>query len=188
MSQTALQPTHHTEIAVGVPSEVSLSCLLPSDATAQLTRTFRDPYVLDKAERVELIEQLRAAVDAESHIPELRIVLGMALCVDFQAQSALEELRRAVQLDPDSFIAHLKYGELLMRLRVCTQAAEETQIAAKLATSPLQAELARRQAATIRTMLREGVERGGFTTPLARISRLFSRKHESSRQEALQTR
>lgn len=188
MSQTALQPVDNTSILAAAPSELSIGYLLPSGASAQLTRMFRDPYVLEKSERLELIEQLRAAVNAEPHIPELRIVLGMALCVNFQAQPALEELRHAVQLDPESFIAHLKYGELLMRLRICRRAEEETRMAAKLAATPLQAELARRQAAAIRAMLREGVERGGFTTPLARISRMFSRKTDSSRQVALHTR
>ena len=188
MSQTALETVDNIGIVTTAPCEVSLSYLLPSSASAQLSRMFRDPYVLEKNERVELIEQLRAAVEAEPGISELRIVLGMALCVNFEAQAALEELRRAVQLDPDSFIAHLKYGELLMRLRICTRAAEETQLAAKLATTPLQSELARRQAATIRKMLQEGVERGGLTTPLACLSRLFLRKNDGSRQVVLHTR
>ena len=86
----------------------------------------------------------------------------MALCVDLQAQEAMEELREAVRSVPDSFIARLKFGELLMRLRVCDQAAEHTHVAARLASNDVQSELARRQAATIRTMLREGIERGGY--------------------------
>ena len=77
----------------------------------------------------------------------------MALCVDLQAQEAMEELREAVPLAPDCFIARLKFGELLMRLRICDQAAEETQKAAQLATNDVQSDLARKQAATIRTML-----------------------------------
>lgn len=188
MNHTALERADNTGIASAASASLTIASLLPSDASAQLARMFRDPYVLEKPERVELIEQLRAAVKAEPHISELRVVLGMALCVNFEAQPALEELRRAVQLDPGSFIAHLKFGELLMRLRICTRAAEETLIAANLATTPLQSELARRQAASIRTMLREGVERGGFTTPLARISRIFSRRTQSTKQVALQPR
>jgi hypothetical protein len=86
----------------------------------------------------------------------------MTLCVNYDGQSALEELREACRLAPDSFIAQLKFGELLMRLRICDQAEEHTQWAAELATTSLQAELARRQAATIRTMRREGIERGGY--------------------------
>ena len=49
-----------------------------------------------------------------------------------------------------------------MRLRICDQAAEETHQAAELAMNDMQADLARHQAATIRTMRREGIERGGL--------------------------
>ena len=52
----------------------------------------------------------------------------MALCVDLQAQEALEANARGCQQAPDCFIARLKFGELLMRLRICDQAAEHTQI------------------------------------------------------------
>ena len=99
----------------------------------------------------------------------------MALCVDLQAQEALEELREAVSQAPDCFIARLKYGELLMRLRVCDQAAEHTQRAANLASNAMQSELARRQAATIRTMQREGIERGGYVGIFARMFRFGSK-------------
>ena len=71
----------------------------------------------------------------------------------------MEELGEAVALDPNSFIAHLKMGELWMRLRVCTKAKNHTHQAALLAQNMAQAEMARRQAATLRTMMREGVER-----------------------------
>jgi len=135
---------------------------IPETARVQLMRMFRAPNVLDRAERADLVAQLREAVTLEPEVAELRVILGMALCVNYDAQTALEELRIACKLDPDSYIVQLKFGELLMRLRVCGQAAEHTQLAAELAVTPLQAELARRQAATIRTMQREGIERGGY--------------------------
>jgi len=72
-------------------------------------------------------------------------------------------------LSPNCFIARLKFGELLMRLRICTQAAEETQKAAQLASNDFQADLARKQAAVIRTMLRQGIERGGYSSLLSRL-------------------
>ena len=80
----------------------------------------------------------------------------------------MEQLREATRQAPDCFIARLKFGELLMRLRICSQAAEETQKAAQLAANDFQAELARKQAATIRTMLREGIERGGYDKACSR--------------------
>jgi hypothetical protein len=62
-----------------------------------------------------------------------------------------------------------------MRLRVCRQAAEETHKAALLAANAVQSELARRQATTIRTMLREGIERGGYRGMVSRVFR-FGRR------------
>jgi lipoprotein NlpI len=160
------------------PDAVLLSLALPSEVRANLVRMFRDPYLLDKEERVELVRQLSEAVMLEPGVPELRVFLGMALCVDCNAQTALEEFREAVRLAPDNFLARLKFGELLMRLRVCSQAAEETAVAAQLAANAAQSELARRQAATIRTMLREGIERGGYgrlRSVFERIGRLLPR-------------
>lgn len=152
------------EMAISSASSVAISFppSIPEPARAQLLRMFRDPNVLERPERSELVAQLKEAVALEPQASELRVLLGMALCVNFDGQSALEELREACRLAPDSFIAQLKFGELLMRLRVCDQAAERTQLAAELAATSLQAELARRQATTIRTMQREGIERGGY--------------------------
>ena len=96
----------------------------------------------------------------------------MALCVNLEVHEAIEELSESVRLAPDSFIAHLKMGELWMRLRVCRKAEAHTRRAALLAQNLAQAELARRQAAAIRTMLRQGIERGGYRSPFAVLGRL----------------
>jgi uncharacterized protein HemY len=154
--------------------------ILTTDTTLQVHRMFRDPRVLEPADRAELVAQLRKALELHPEVAELRVLLGMALCVDLQAQQAMEEMRIAVEQAPDSFIARLKYGELLMRLRVCKRAAEETHKAAQLAANAAQSEMARRQAATIRTMLREGVERGGYTGMLSRVFRFVRRSKEQT--------
>lgn len=154
---------------------ISLQGAVAPETSRLLQRMFRDPRVLDSHERGDLIAQLRRAVDLAPYMPEVRVLLGMALCVDLQAQEAMEEMREAVRIDPDCFIARLKFGELLMRLRVCDQAAEHTQRASQLASNAAQSEQARRQAATIRTMMREGIERGGYGGLLPRILR-FGRK------------
>ena len=70
---------------------------------------------------------------AHPDVSELRVLFGMALCVDFKVQDAIEELREGVRLAPDSFIAQLKMGELWMRLRVIEKAEEHTHQAALLA-------------------------------------------------------
>jgi uncharacterized protein HemY len=166
-----------------VPAEFGR--MLNTDTTVQVHRMFRDPRVLEAPERAQLVAQLRSAVDLHPEVAELRVLLGMALCVDLQAQQAMEELRIAVEQAPDCFIARLKYGELLMRLRICQPAAEETHKAAQLAANAAQSEMARRQAATIRTMLREGIERGGYAGLLSKMLRLNRRSKEQSTLPAL---
>ncbi len=136
---------------------------IPTKTQGSLLRMFADPYLLAKEERGELVQGLRECVLAHPEVSELRVLYGMALCVDFKVQDAIEELREGVRLAPDSFIAQLKMGELWMRLRVCEKAEEHTHQAALLARNMMQTELARRQAAAIRTMLHNGVKRGVYS-------------------------
>lgn len=174
-------PLPHEQAAIAFPE------FIPSSARNNLARMFRDPYLLEPEERADLIAQLREAVALEPAVPELRVLLGMSLCVNFEAQEALEVFRESTRLAPDSFIAHLKFGELLMRLRICSQAAEETRRAAETAANLLQSDLARRQAATIRTMEREGMERGGYGkifSVFSRACRLFVRPEPGRRSAA----
>lgn len=154
-----------------------------AQAQSNLLRMFADPRVLAKEDIVNLVEQLSRCVDEYPESSELRVVYGMALCVNLQAQEAMEELNEAVRLAPGSYIAHLKMGELWMHLRAMNKAQDHTQQAAKLAQTMAQSDLARRQAATIRTMLQHGIERGGYThkswLSFSRLRRLFSRRrHE----------
>jgi ribosomal protein L29 len=173
---------HEISIASSAPAGLTWPAMLGGETSNLLKRMFRDPRVLEPNERGDLVAQLRSAVEIEPYVPELRVLFGMALCVDLQAQEALEHLREATRQAPDCFVARLKFGELLMRLRICNQAADETQKAAQLATNDFQAELARKQAAQIRTMLREGIERGGYKSILSMLtpSRRRSRKSESA--------
>jgi len=154
-------------------SSMVLAAAIPRQAQIQLQRMFRDPYLLEKEDRALLIQQLQLAVEAAPDTAELRVLLGMVECVDFKIQDGLETLREAVKRDPDSFLARLKFGELLMRLRICDQAVEQTREAALLAANPVQSELARRQAATLRTLLQQGIERDVSLSPRRVIARMW---------------
>jgi Tfp pilus assembly protein PilF len=153
---------------------------VPARTQISLRRMFADPYLLSKEDRADLVQGLRECVLAHPQVSELRVLYGMALCVDFKVEDAIEELREGVRLAPDSFIAQLKMGELWMRLRVCEKAEEHTRQAALVAQNMAQSELARRQAATIRTYMHNGIKRGDFNYkspwPLvSRLRRLWSR-------------
>jgi hypothetical protein len=165
----ALNDRTNTSALASQVSSLALASI-PREAQSLLLRMFSDPYLLEKEERAKLVSQLRECVAQFPNVSELRVLLGMALCVNFDGQSAIEELRESVRLSPDSFIAQLKFGELWMRLRVIDQAEVHTLLAAKLARNLAQTQMARRQASSIRTMKREGIERGGYSMPLQKLA------------------
>jgi hypothetical protein len=168
MTQRDMEPAGTMFLAPAPSAPLSLPAAIDPETGRLLQRMFRDPRVLEREERASLVTQLRDAVELEPHVPEIRVLYGMALSVDLQVQESLEQLRESARRGPDCFIARLKFGEMLMRLRICDQAAEQTQKAAELAVNDMQADLARRQATTIRTMRREGIERGGLGKILPR--------------------
>jgi len=185
-----MTPRNENSNALATPVASSALAKIAPRAQGLLMRMFADPNVLAKEDRAELVQELRECVAAHPKMSELRVLYGMALCVNFEVQTAMEELREGVRLAPDSFIAQLKMGELWMRLRVCEKAKEHTHQAALLAQNMAQSELARRQAATIRTMMREGVERGGYTykNPLQLVSSIRKLwKRDRSEVETLAT-
>ena len=160
---------------------------VPEETQILLSRMFADPSVLDKTQRAGLVSQLRECVQANPHISELRVIFGMALCVNFEVPDAIEELREGLRLAPHSFIANLKMGELWMRLRVMDKAEEHTRRAALLSANRLQAELARRQGASIRAMKFAGIERGGYKSPWTLLTRLVRRFRSGEPREAIVT-
>lgn len=155
-------------------SSLALSSIAPQTQHL-LLRMFADPSVLEKDEKSLLVTQLKECVAKFPEVSELRVLFGMALCVNLDVHPAIEELKESVRLAPNSFIAQLKLGELWMRLRVVDKAEEHTHMAALLAQNLAQSDLARKQSATIRAMKREGIERGGYTSPFAFVTSLVQR-------------
>jgi hypothetical protein len=160
---------------------------VPEKTQELLLRMFADSSVLDKAQRADLVRELRECVKANPQVSELRVIFGMALCVNLEVPDAIEELREGVRLAPNSFIANLKMGELWMRLRVMEKAEDHTRRAALLAGNRVQAELARRQGASIRAMKHAGVERGGYKSPWTIVTRVLRRFRRNESREAIVT-
>ena len=180
-TNTISAETPTAELVHSTPQSAALA--VPSRAQELLVRMFANPYVLEKDESASLVRHLRDCVKHQPDVADYRVLLGMTLCVNLEPQAAIDELEKAVELDPQSFIAQLKLGELWMRLRACEKAEEHTQAAARLACNFAQAELARRQAANLRTMKREGAERGGLKMPGARLLAFARRLRPFARQE-----
>jgi hypothetical protein len=173
----------------GGPLEARLSssslAIVPQKTQRQLLRMFADSSVLEKHERADLVRDLRECVQANPQVSDLRVLFGMALCLNFEVPDAIEELREGVRLAPNSFIAQLKIGELWMRLRVMDKAEEHTHRAALLAGNRVQAELARRQGTSIRAMKHAGIERGGYKSPWTIVTRVVRRLRRRESGEAI---
>jgi hypothetical protein len=182
-----LVTTVDSSTALAITATSSVLAPVPQKAHGLLQRMFADPYLLDKAERTDLVSQLRECVAANPEVSELRVLFGMALCVNFEVPDAIEELREGVRLAPESFIAHLKMGELWMRLRVMDKAEEHTRQAGLLASNLAQSELARRQAGSIRAMKQVGIERGGYKSPWLAVTRAARKLWKRQSGEALAT-
>jgi hypothetical protein len=171
--------------ALGARLTSSSLAVVPQRTQVQLLRMFADSSVLEKDERAELVRELRECVKANPQVSDLRVLFGMALCVNFEVPDAIEELREGLRLAPNSFIARLKMGELWMRLRVMDKAEEHTHRAALLAGNRVQAELARRQGASIRAMKHAGIERGGYKSPWTIVTRVVRRLRRRESSEAM---
>jgi hypothetical protein len=180
---TAIVPAGESIQTNANPASPPLSLAsVPVRTQGLLSRMFADPRVLSNSESADLVAQLRECVTQNPESSDLRVIFGMALCVNLDVHTAMEELGEAVRLAPQSYIAHLKMGELWMRLRVMNKAKDHTHQAALLAQNLAQSEMARRQAATIRAMMQKGIERPGFSRrpllALSRLRRLVRRRHE----------
>jgi cytochrome c-type biogenesis protein CcmH/NrfG len=171
---TAIIPRNEsTQTGLYAPAPPLSLASVPAQTQGLLSRMFADPRVLSKSEAADLVAQLRGCVTQNPEVSDLRVIFGMALCVNLDVHAAMEELAEAVRLAPQSYIAHLKMGELWMRLRVMNKAKDHTHQAAMLAQNLAQSEMARRQATTIRAMMQKGIERPGFSRrPLLALSRL----------------
>jgi hypothetical protein len=179
MKTTAIIPAVETRNSVVPLTPSATLALLPEPAQPLIGRMFANPSMLAKDEKASLVRHLRECVALHPKVSALRVLYGMALCVNLNSNEAIEQLAEAVALAPDSYIAHLKMGELWMRLRVCTKAEDHTRQAAFLAENFAQADLARKQAATIREMLRKGIQCGGYSRSswfaVNRLRRLWNR-------------
>jgi tetratricopeptide (TPR) repeat protein len=128
---------------------------------------WRDPHCVCAAELSEYIATLNRLCELHPHSSALRTVLGIAYAMNYDVYPSMDALEKACELDPSSFLAQLKYSELLFRLRILERAEQEAQRALSLAEEPWEYFTARRQLQEIRKLRRDGTQRPAWTKPLA---------------------
>ena len=127
---------------------------------------WRDPHTVSPARLEQYLRALEQACAEQPQSADLRTGLGLAYAMNYQVYESLDALEAARRLDPDHFLAQLKYGELLYRLRALDQAEEESLQAAELARNGWELSLARKQLQEIRRLRREGTQRPAWTRSL----------------------
>ena len=144
------------------------AALVPKmDAPARLPSVpWRDPHSVSRAQLSDYIGVLEKACEEDPESPDLRVCLGVAYAMDFEAYKSMDALERAILMDPTHFFAQLKYAELLYRLRVLLRAEQETLKAVDLAQNSWELSLARKQLQQIRERMREGTQRPAWVKPL----------------------
>lgn len=139
-----------------VPSRTAIERWDPAGVPAF---PWRDPQTAPRADLVAYIREVEIACGENPASPVLWTTLGMAHAVNFDVDRAMTALAKACAVDPASFWARLKCGELHYRLRALQDAEDETRAAVDLAENPVQLSIARRQLREIRA-LGVGIRRG----------------------------
>jgi hypothetical protein len=135
---------------------------------------WRDPHSVSPTELAAYITALEQACADNPHSAGLRTCLGMAHAMNYDVYKSMDALEAAVTLDPGSFWAQMKYGELFYRLRALRRAEGETKKALDLAMNHFELGVARKQLQEIRRLMCEGTQKPEWTGSLKGPAILFA--------------
>jgi hypothetical protein len=127
---------------------------------------WRDPHSVSPAKLAEVIASLEEACTLNPTNADLRTCLGMAHAMNYDAYRSMDALEAARSLEPQNFLAQLKYSELFYRLRALEKAEAETLHALNLAGTGWELAQARNQLSEIRRLRREGTQKPAWTKSL----------------------
>jgi hypothetical protein len=127
---------------------------------------WRDPHTVAPEELTAHIARLEQACLEQPASADLRTCLGMAHAMNYDVYRSMDALDEARAIDPANFWAQMKYAELHYRLRALIGAEEETLKAIRLADTPWQLGVARRQLQEIRRLSRDSARNVAWTKSL----------------------
>jgi hypothetical protein len=127
---------------------------------------WRDPHSVPPEKLAGVIASLNEACALNPTNAELRICLGMAHAMNYDAYRSMDALEEARLMAPQNFLAQFKYAELFFRLRALDRARKETTGALELAGNAWELAQARHQLSEIRRLLREGTQKPTWSKSL----------------------
>ena len=138
----------------------------PAGPVRVLPIPWRDPHTVEPEELQGYIATLERACLENPENADYRTCLGMAHAMNFDVYKSMDVLEEARRIEPQNFLAQLKYSELYYRLRALDKAEVETRTAVDLAGNAWELSLARKQLAEIRRLKRDGTQKPAWTKPL----------------------
>jgi len=127
---------------------------------------WRDPHTVSPEKLAAIIASLEEACLQNPGSANLRVCLGMAHAMNYDAYRSMDALEEARTLAPANFLAQFKFAELQYRLRALHRAETETLHALELAETSWEFAQARKQLSEIRRLAREGSMKPGWTKSL----------------------
>jgi tetratricopeptide (TPR) repeat protein len=134
--------------------------------TRLLALPWRDPHSVPTEKLAEFIESLTQACGLNPDNADIRTCLGIAHAMNYDPQRSMDTLEEALRIEPENYLAQLKYAELLFRLRIIERAETETLRALELAGNNWELAVARRQLSEVRQLRRKGLSRPAWTKSL----------------------
>ena len=128
---------------------------------------WRDPHTVEPEQLAQYITMLERACAEHPDNADFRTCLGMAHAMNYDVYKSMDAFEEACRIEPENFLAQLKYSELYYRLRALNRAEDETLKAVNMAGNAWELSLARKQLAEIRRLKREGTQKPAWTKPLS---------------------
>ena len=98
---------------------------------------------LERNRLSEAIEGFRQAIDADSHLIDAYLYLGIALAMDAQVYDAIDMFEAGLALSPKHFMLNLKLADLYFRLSVPEKGHKYLAAATEAISTPQERQLAR---------------------------------------------
>ena len=139
----------------------------PAGPVRVLPIPWRDPHTVEPEQLAQYITMLERACVEHPHNADFRTCLGMAHAMNYDVYRSMDALEEARRIEPENFLAQLKFSELHYRLRSLIRAEQETLKAVNMAGNAWELSLARKQLAEIRRLRREGTQKPAWTRSLS---------------------
>src|SRR5258707_5820337 len=127
---------------------------------------------LQLGESAQAVAVLSRSVELAPNFANARVFLGIAHSLSCQIYPAIDQLERAIELDPDNFVAQYALAQLYFKLRIVDKGYERAECALRCVTNIEQRKMLTQLLREEKARERNGIPRPSFSKPFT-ASALF---------------